>query len=582
MANAIRQPMGINGSRAAACLDWLSVAVVWMLSAAALAAQPRLSKYWVEFSDKNGTPYCTCRPAEFLSARALDRRAREGIAVDESDLPPTPRYLDSLRSCGARIHNVSRWLNAAAVIADSATASALKRFPFVKKVAYLGPDLRIKNPPNRPPKQRRYLSEVPRLNRGRYMAMGHAQAQNNQLGLIPLYEAGFRGRGIWIAVLDGGFDNADALNFFDSLDIGHRLIEGWDFVERDGGVFESSSHGTAVLSVMGGNLPGYFVGSAPDATYFLLKTEDVGGEYPIEEANWVAGAEWADSIGADIINASLGYTHFNDTSLNHSYVTLDGRTAIASRGAAIAARKGMLVFNSAGNSGSEPWRHIGVPADAPGLIAVGALTGSGRRARFSSVGPSADGRIKPDLMAPGDGIAVSGYSGFSKGTSSGTSLASPMLAGAVASLWGAYPDRPAREIIAAVYRSADRFARPNNLYGYGTPNMTQAWLELGAYASGQTLNNARSGGLFAHRPDANELSLLLLPDAGRIPIDGSEFEIALYDLLGRRHEARIVKFGGGELLNLSLRLPEALPPGAYRLALQTSEGSIFFFTLLFS
>ena len=572
--------MRINELRRPGGLGRLGVLAVLLMLSVSLAAQPRLSKYWVEFSDKAGTPYCVCRPGEFLSARALDRRAREGVAIDASDLPVSPVYLNALRNLGARIHNTSRWLNAAAVIADSAAAQQIGQLPFVKKVAYLGPDLRIKNPPNRPPKQRTFLAEAPRMRGAGAQSMGHAQGQNRQLGIPLLYQAGVRGRGIWVAILDGGFTNADTLNFFDSLAVNNLLFEGWDFVERDRAVYESSTHGTAVLSVMGAHLPGYFVGTAPEATYFLLKTEDVGGEFPIEEANWVAGAEWADSLGVDVINASLGYTHFNDDALNHAYQTLDGNTAIASRGASFAARKGMIVFNSAGNSGDEPWRHIGVPADAHGLVAVGAVNAKGRRARFSSVGPSADGRIKPDLVAPGDGVAVSGYSGVKLGSSSGTSLASPMLAGAVASVWSAYPDKPSREILGAVFRSADQYDRADNLRGYGIPNMTLAWLELGGYASQGFPNNARDG-VFAHDKARQALSLLILKETGRVPGQVNEFKASLYDVLGRQYPINIQRVSGGELTHISFALPDGILPGAYTLALNSPDAKHFFFTLLF-
>ena len=195
----------------------------------------------------------------------------------------------------------------------------------------------------------------------------------------------------------------------------------------------------------------------------------------------MAGAEWADSAGVHIINASLGYTAFNDPGLGHFYPELDGKTAIGSKGAAIAASRGMIVCNSAGNEGDGTWRHIGVPADAQGVIAVGAMDDSGNRASFSSVGPSADGRIKPDLMAPGDMVVVAGEKGIDLGLSSGTSLASPMLAGSIAALWSAFPEKTAAEITDAVFATADQALEPDNNRGYGLPDMTQAWLQLGGF-----------------------------------------------------------------------------------------------------
>jgi serine protease AprX len=525
-----------------------------------------MGKYWVEFKDKDHTPYSIHRPAEFLSARAIERRARAGIAVTAEDLPVDPAYVEALRRAGVRIHHTSRWLNAATVIADRAQADQLGALAFVRKVGYLGRHIPPRNPANRRPKQRTPLAEAPKVG-GRATVFGYTGLQNSLLDAHTLYEAGVRGAGKYVAVLDGGFSNVDTLPFFDSLAANHRLFQGWDFVEGDGAVYESASHGTSVLSVMGAHLPGYFIGTAPDATYFLVKTEDTAGEYPVEEANWIAGAEWADSLGADVINASLGYTHFNDTSLNHSYRTLDGRTALGSRGAVIAATKGMIVLNSAGNEGNDPWRHIGVPADAPGLIAVGAVDHDGRRADFSSVGPTADGRIKPDLVAPGDQVVVAGNTGTELGMSSGTSLASPMLAGGIAALWSAYPARTAAEVLDAVFASADQRDAPDNARGYGLPDLARAWLRLGGFIDGDRPNDGRAG-LFAFDRTAGTLQLLLLSD---VPASDAAFE--LYDARGQRVSTRPVVATQNRLAVATFSGLEALPAGAYTVVWKGREGA---------
>jgi hypothetical protein len=306
--------------------------------------------------------------------------------------------------------------------------------------------------------------------------------------------------------MDGGFTAADVLPFFDSVANDGRLMVARDFVERDNYVYEAATHGTSVLSAMAANVPGYLVGGAPDAAYFLFRTEDTGGEFPIEECNWVAAAEYADSMGIDIINASLGYTSFNDAALSHSFEVLNGRTAIGSRGASIAVQKGMVVCNSAGNSGDEPWKHIGVPADAPGVIAVGALDYDGTRASFSSFGPTSDGRIKPDLCAPGLQVVVAGSKDFELGMSSGTSLASPMLTGGIAALWSAFPEKTAAEIVDAVYASADQYDRPDVARGYGLPDLSKAWGTLAGFVhDGDFINNARNG-FFASDPEAGTLT----------------------------------------------------------------------------
>jgi serine protease AprX len=521
-----------------------------------------LNKYWVEFTDKHNTPYCTCRPYEFLSARALDRRARSGIPVVENDLPVNPWYLDSLTRDGALIHHTSRWLNAATVIADSATAGRLRRHAFIKSAQYVGPDISIRNPPNRPPKTRTPFPDYPRAGAGDF---GYSGRQNAMLGTPLLYWAGARGQNIWVAVMDGGFTNADKMPFFDSIAIHGRLFQGRDFVERDDAVYESAMHGTSVLSVMAGNLPGYFIGTAPEATYFLLKTEDTGGEFPVEECNWVAGAEWADSTGVDIINASLGYTVFNDTTLGHRYWELDGRSSIGARGAAIAAGKGMIICNSAGNSGEDTWRLIGVPSDAPGVIAVGACDYENSRAAFSSIGPTADGRIKPDLMAPGEMVVTAGNRGVELGLSSGTSLAAPLLSGSIASLWSAFPQKSDREIIDAVYRAADQENSPDFYRGYGLPDLSLAWLRLGGfYHAGP--NRADDGTFFSFDRQAGCLTFLHLnhlPETNRL--------VEVRDITGKRVCSLPARVYSGDISRLELSTAGDLPAGVYRISFQTGE-----------
>lgn len=439
---------------------------------------PLQFKWWLELANKDGTPYSIDHPEAFLSARSLERRAKSGSPVTFEDLPVSPGHLRILRENGFKIHGVSRWLNGVVIIADTATALSAQQLPFVKNMTCVGRDIRITNPPNRPPKKRMPAPPPPSV-RERLGPMGYGYINANPLSMPFLYDMHVRGKGIWIAVMDGGFTNTDTISLFDSLALQNRLWTGPDIVERDKGVYESAQHGTSVLSVMGANTPGYFVGTAPDATYFLLKTEDTGGEFPIEEINWIFGAEWADSLGVDIINASLGYTTFSNPVYNRPYSMLDGRSTIGARGASIAAQKGMIICNSAGNSGDEPWHFLGVPADAPGVVAVGAIDAqTGEHAPFSSYGPSADGRIKPDLSAPGMNVVTAGNLGYQLTVSAGTSIASPILAGSFAALWSAFPAYSSNDILDAVYASAHQKSAPDNKLGYGIPDFTLAWLRL--------------------------------------------------------------------------------------------------------
>jgi serine protease AprX len=534
----------------------LFVRIFFLLSIAPLWSQTsKINKYWIEFSDKENSPYCTCRPTEFLSARALERRAKANIPVVENDLPVNEWYLDSLRSRGVIVHGASKWLNACSIVSDSLSAARLSVFPFVKKIEYIGRHIKPRNAPNPPIKKREPWTkplEIPSEE-----LEGYAIRQNNVMGVVPLTRMGLRGEGIWIAVMDGGFINADDMPFFDSAALQNRLFSAWDFVERDGFVYEAANHGTSVLSVMASNMPKYFVGTAPDATYFLLKTEDTGGEFPIEEANWIAGAEFSDSLGVDLINASLGYTSFSDTTLNHRFKTLDGRTAIGSRGATIAAQKGMIICNSAGNSGDEPWHYIGVPADAAGVIAVGATDYEGKKAGFSSFGPSADGRIKPDLAAPGDMVITAGSKQVELGYSSGTSIASPMLVGAIASLWSAFPEKTGEEIKEAVFRFSDQFEQPNNEKGYGVPQFFYSWAWLSGYMNDIAMQRT-SEGLFAFEPVEGKLSLLNL----MTPIGALE-KVFLRNSLGEYSAVEAVLVEDGFSSRIEVKGLEMKEKGAY-------------------
>jgi hypothetical protein len=537
---------------------------------------PVIGKYWIEFTDKSQSPFCTCRPWEFLSARSLDRRARAGIEVADNDLPVNPTYIQGLKTAGATVFHTSRWLNAATVSADSNTMTRIAALPFVKRTEYVGRHIVAKNPPNRPPKKRVPLAKYPaEASKRPGEEQGFAGAQNSLLNLPLLYYAGSRGRAIWVTVMDGGFTNVDTMPFFDSIALAGRLIPGWDFVERDAGLYEGAQHGTSVLGAMAANMPGYLVGTAPDATYFLLKTEDTGGEFPVEEANWIAGAEWADSLGSDIINASLGYTVFNDTTLSHTFKQLDGRTTIGSRGASIAATKGMIICNSAGNSGEDAWKYVGVPADAPGIVAVGATDAELKKAGFSSIGPTSDGRIKPDLCAPGDQVVVAGNVGTQLGLSSGTSLASPMLAGAIASLWSADPEKTAGEILEIVYKTSDQINKPDNLRGYGQPDFSQAWLNLQGYLSGETPNQNHNGGLFSFSRDRGTIKLLMLK-----PLKGTPVSIELRDLFGKSLYPDSFRYELNQVSTLTITGLDHLAPGTWQVLVHEKTGTERFLSLV--
>ena len=429
-----------------------------------------LKKYLIEFSDKNNSPYSIQNPTEFLSTRAIERRKRQNIPISATDFPVNPDYIQALKSFTIDIIHTSRWLNMALILADEAAVKRIERLKFVKAINYVGKDSGPRLILRRSGKSR---DESPpgKKTEDDY---GFAEFQNTSINVNSLHDQNYRGKGILIAVLDGGFSNADIMPFFDKVRTEKRFYKHKDFVEGDDYVFETSSHGSQVLSVMAADIPNVLVGSAPDASYVCLKTEDNSGEYRAEECNWVTALEYADSLGADIINSSLGYTTFSDPSMDYSYENLDGKTSIATQAAEIAFTKGMIVVNSVGNEGNTPWKYLDIPADGENVLAVGATDQAGYKTKFSSFGPTPDGRIKPDVSALGKDITVASIYGTKVKTTKGTSFSSPLVAGAIASLWQAVPNRTNAEIIEAIKLSADRAAQPNNELGYGIPDFGAA------------------------------------------------------------------------------------------------------------
>ncbi len=350
--------------------------------------------------------------------------------------------------------------------ADTTVIDTLREAVFVSSVrkVWTGPDSILVFPPL---VRRRLVTNVGDTLSDTY---GYARRQVSMLRADSLHRAGFTGKGVLVAVIDGGFYNADGIDGLDSS----RVVATHNFVHAGRSVYAEQEHGTMVLSCIAANRPHVMVGTAPDADFCLLVSEDGGSEQLVEEDNWCAAVEFADSIGADIVTSSLGYTIFDDPAMTHKYYELDGRTAVNSRVASLAAGRGILLLNSAGNSGDEEWKKIGFPGDATDILTVGAVMADSTNAVFSSVGNTADGRIKPDVMAMGMGTWLFNHAGALY-EANGTSFSTPLMCGGVACLLQAFPDKRPTEIIRAVQMAGNNAAHPDNIYGYGIPDLIKAF-----------------------------------------------------------------------------------------------------------
>ena len=436
-------------------------------------------KFWVELTDKKDNGYTIDHPEAFLSSKAIARRQKQNIAVTAQDLPITMAYQESIEKLGVRIVHNSRWFNAVTVeCMDTSVMKAIRKLEFVKGSRLLYARIEPETPQKSPDAMMEYLMSVnaPKKaeNESEY---GFGYGQISMLKGDALHATGYKGQGIVIAVLDAGFFHMNEMETFNKMREEGRLLGTFDMVKKDTMVYEDDMHGMNVLSCMASNTPGKMIGTAPSASYWLIRTEDNFSEFPIEESNWIAGAEYADSVGADVINSSLGYTQYDAKNLSYTYKSLDG-TSLISRAATRCAGVGMIVCNAAGNEGNGDWHYVGVPADADSILTVGGVDAFLEHSTFSSFGPTADGRIKPTVCAQ----ATATYVASSKGKfypSQGTSFASPVLCGMVASLWSANPQATNMQVIQAIMQSADRYSHPDNTFGYGIPDFMVANRLLG-------------------------------------------------------------------------------------------------------
>lgn len=433
----------------------------------------------IQFTDKKNTSHSFNNPQTYLSAKAIQRRLQYAIPLDSTDLPVDSNYINAVAVQGpVTVLSQSRWLNQILIhCTDQTTINKIQALPFVKQMQPVG----YKFPSNQPADNfKETIIAANNSFKTAETAVSNHYDYGASIEQIHIHEGeflhnkGYRGQDITIAMLDAGFSKYKQITAFDSIRLKGQVLGERDFVDFDNSVNEDNIHGMHCLSILAANWPGQMIGSAPEAKYWLLRSENTNSEYPIEEHNWVTAAEFADSSGADMISSSVGYSRFHDAFFNHTYNDFYQNTTPVSKGAAYAAKKGLIVMNSAGNEGSTTWQYIIFPADTDSVCTVGAVNEEGQIANFSSHGYP--GKVKPNIVSVGHGTFVAGEFGPVRGN--GTSFSNPNIAGLIACLWQAFPQFNNMQILNAVYKSADKYNNPDNRHGFGIPNMRKAYQDL--------------------------------------------------------------------------------------------------------
>lgn len=429
----------------------------------------------IKFADKPSAQVYFSDPTLMLSQKALDRRAKYNIELDLLDVPVESDYVDEINAIGIQPILVSKWFNGVFAWCTENQVTDAEGLPFVTEVESFVRDAGKMSTDN-PMEDKFKQPDVSNSDKSDLLGFnyGYTHTQVTQIKLDYLHDLGFTGEGVTIAILDNGFPGVDTASGFSYIRDNGQIKGGYNFVDGNEDIYGSGSHGTVVLSTIGGYIENQFVGTAIDADFYLYITENNQHELPDEEVNWIAAAEKADSIGVDVINTSLGYSDFDDSRYNYEYEDMDGATTFISRGAQIAAEKGIMVVVSAGNSGNSDWHYITAPADAKDVLTIGAVDSNNNPAGFSSYGPTSDGRIKPDVDALGVWASVIRPDG-SIDYSSGTSFSSPIMAGAMACLIQAFPEILPGDLRENVRKSAHLYENPTAQMGYGIPDFSDAY-----------------------------------------------------------------------------------------------------------
>lgn len=474
---------------------------------------------WVYFNDKPSAATFLASPLTMLTQRSLDRRTAQNILLDITDVPVEQAYVTQITAAtGITVMAKSKWLNALHIRGTQTDIQALTGLSFVNSIKFanhsLNPGGRVAVNTNKINSTNKKFEIEVTYN------YGGSQNQIEMLNGHLLHQQNYTGQGKIIAVLDSGFTGVNTAAPFQNLITNNQILDGYNFPDRNTNYFSRHNHGTNVLSTMGAFADGQLVGTAPSAQYYLFITEDVNSENPVEESYWVEAAELADYYGVDVINSSLGYFDYDNINYSHQYDDMVGNKTFASRGANMAFNKGIVVVISAGNSGATAEPHIATPADAFGALTIGAVNSTEAYASFSSIGPSYDGRVKPDVCAKGALTTVSSTTGAIY-TSNGTSFSSPVLAGMVATFWSAVPTLTAQQVVDFVRQSADNYSAPTNQKGYGIPDFQLALtnaLNLEAITSNQSF-------LVYPNPAENQITFQLENNQKGV--------IYLYDVLGQ-------------------------------------------------
>jgi len=538
------------------------------------SAHAQYSKYIIQLKNKGGTTHSLSNPSTYLSAKAIERRTRQKLTLDSTDLPVSAAYLTAIRQVpNVTVLNVSKWLNQVLIATtDAAALTQINNLPFVKGTSPIAVQARPNDNNPVSSKFKEVITSLPpsEIRNGAYGTSGSQGTPvlnyGNSFAQIHLHEGeylhdlGFTGQGITIAILDAGFYGYKTNSAIDSVRLQNRVLGEWDYVMNETSVTEDHPHGLYCLSIIGANKPGQIIGSAPHAKFYLLRTEEAATEYPVEEQNWVVAAEFADSAGVDMITSSLGYADFDDPVFNHSYAQRNGNTAMITIGADLAVKKGTIVTNSAGNSGGQAGeaKYVSCPADGDSVFTVGATTVTGVMAGFSSWGPNGAGRTKPNIVSVGQGTVLANTAGNAS-AGNGTSFSNPLACGLIACLWQAFPEFTNMEITNAVQKSSSRYSSPDAQYGYGIPNFRLAYEILTKDREARNI-----AGILGDKwlkpypvPFKQELKLVL-----KAPVTGKA-GIQLLDALGRLIETKGVDITTDQIYVIEFSRTLGLPHGTY-------------------